>query len=144
MTTTYSKTVKARELPPNGGKRGHFAPDEQVTITIAREKSESGASPKRFIGAGKACSPRHGNRRLPAAPARRMAILEDLPGGRICFIYAVEAVTEYSAAVDGLFEAGRHVTFRTGRATTADTSSSWFVRHSSSDQDAAAAASASG
>ena len=38
-----------------------------------------------------------------------MAILDDLPGGKIyldtnVFIYAVEAVAEYSAAVDALFD----------------------------------------
>ena len=52
MTTTYSKTVKARELPAEWREEGHFAPDEQVTITIVRENTEPGDSPKRFIGAG--------------------------------------------------------------------------------------------
>jgi predicted nucleic acid-binding protein len=38
-----------------------------------------------------------------------MAILDDLPGGKVyldtnVFIYAVEAVAEYSAAVDALFD----------------------------------------
>jgi hypothetical protein len=51
--TTYSKTVKARELPAEWREEWRFAPDEQVTITIVREHPKPGDSPKRFIGAGK-------------------------------------------------------------------------------------------
>lgn len=53
MMAAYRRSLKARDLPAEWREAGRFAPDEQVTVTIMAESQETGASPKRFIGAGK-------------------------------------------------------------------------------------------
>ncbi len=50
--TRYRKSLKACELPAEWREAGHFAPDQEVTVTITAERQVAGG-PKRFIGAGK-------------------------------------------------------------------------------------------
>ncbi len=49
----YRRSLKACELPAEWREAGHFAPDEQVTVTITADRQDAGGSSKRFIGAGK-------------------------------------------------------------------------------------------
>jgi hypothetical protein len=53
MKSFYRKSVKARELPAEWRKEGHFSPDDEVTVTITPSVAGVGGSPKRFIGQGK-------------------------------------------------------------------------------------------
>ncbi len=61
MKARYRKSLRACELPAEWRAAGHFAPDEQVTVTITPDSQDTGTpdsqdtggSPKRFIGAGK-------------------------------------------------------------------------------------------
>jgi len=53
MKSLYRKSVKARDLPAEWRKEGHFSPDDEVTVTITPTVAEVGGSPMRFIGRGK-------------------------------------------------------------------------------------------
>jgi hypothetical protein len=53
MKSSYTKSVKARELPAAWRKEGRFSPDDEVTVTITPAAAGMGGSPKRFIGKGK-------------------------------------------------------------------------------------------
>ena len=53
MAITLRKTVTARELPTDWQWEGQFAPEEQVTVTVAPASPEASRdSLRRFIGAG--------------------------------------------------------------------------------------------
>lgn len=53
MAVTLHKTVVARELPTDWQREGQFAPEDQVTVTVApTSRTMPRGSLRRFIGAG--------------------------------------------------------------------------------------------
>ncbi|HEX6014155.1 MAG TPA: hypothetical protein VFY87_20630 [Geminicoccaceae bacterium] len=58
MAITLRKTVAARELPTDWQREGQFAPEDQVTVTVApASQGTSCGSLRRFIGAGQGLFP---------------------------------------------------------------------------------------